>query len=354
MTSGNTPAQSVAAPLVLAFADFAIRQGVDQTVIENVLGRKGSLKEDQQNVYSLTVFRNLLAVAKHHLKRSDIALLFAAQADYSEIALSGLIANASATMAEALDALNKYARLTIDTPFKGNSPLEFRQNEDADWIIDQRLLDQPLPELIEISFTFLITGPMAFLPRHHIEQVFLAYPEPDHSDAYRQIWRTRITFNAKQNALRLPKWVAKHPVQLQPEYARNILAAHADLEMQREKKFATFADELRHLMIPALKTGDVSIHWVAGQLGVSRQTIYRRLKKENQTFEGVLDSLRRRVALDQLAEQSRTVSEIAFELGFADASSFSRAFRRWTGMFPTAYRAQHLNGPFCADDKSEE
>jgi len=88
---------------------------------------------------------------------------------------------------------------------------------------------------------------------------------------------------------------------------------------------------------PLLASGDIAIDSVARALGLSRQTLYRRLKAEGTTFEQVLDGLRRRLAL-RFIEEGMAVKEAAWRLGFSDPAAFSRAFKRWTGRSPGATR----------------
>ena len=89
---------------------------------------------------------------------------------------------------------------------------------------------------------------------------------------------------------------------------------------------------------PLLASGDIGIESVARALGLSRQTLYRRLKAEGATFEQVLDGLRRRLALRFIEEQGMAVKEATWRLGFSDPAAFSRAFKRWTGRSPGATR----------------
>jgi AraC-like DNA-binding protein len=85
-----------------------------------------------------------------------------------------------------------------------------------------------------------------------------------------------------------------------------------------------------------LETGEARIERVASDLGLSRQTLYRRLKDDGVTFEELLDKLRHRLALRYLREDKMSVKAASYRLGFADPASFSRAFKRWTGASPRA------------------
>jgi AraC-like DNA-binding protein len=99
----------------------------------------------------------------------------------------------------------------------------------------------------------------------------------------------------------------------------------------------SFRREVERRVEPMLASGDVGIDRVARELGLSRQTLYRRLKAEGVTFEQLLDGLRRRLAL-RLMREGLSVKEAAYRLGFSDPAAFSRAFKRWTGSSPSGMR----------------
>ena len=80
--------------------------------------------------------------------------------------------------------------------------------------------------------------------------------------------------------------------------------------------------------------GDANIDRVAWDMGLSRQTLYRRLKAEGVTFEQLLDEFRHRLALKLLRDQHMAVKQASWRLGFSDPAAFSRAFKRWTGTSP--------------------
>jgi AraC-like DNA-binding protein len=88
-----------------------------------------------------------------------------------------------------------------------------------------------------------------------------------------------------------------------------------------------------------LETGEARVDRVASDLGLSRQTLYRRLKEEGVTFEELLDKLRHRLALRYLQRERISVKATSYRLGFSDPAAFSRAFKRWTGNSPRAAMA---------------
>ncbi|MGZ8349625.1 MAG: helix-turn-helix transcriptional regulator [Allosphingosinicella sp.] len=106
-------------------------------------------------------------------------------------------------------------------------------------------------------------------------------------------------------------------------------------ERRPRPKPTPFRSEIERRIEPMLEEGDVGIDRIARELGLSRQTLYRRLKEEGTTFAALVDGVRRRVALRLVRERALSVKQIAYRLGFSDPAAFSRAFKRWTGSSPS-------------------
>jgi AraC-like DNA-binding protein len=111
-----------------------------------------------------------------------------------------------------------------------------------------------------------------------------------------------------------------------------------EMRKRRAGRHSVRRDVERHLD-PLLASGEARIDRVASAMGCSRQTLYRRLKAEELTFEQVLDGLRHRLALKLMRGGKLPVKEAAYRLGFSDPAAFSRAFKRWTGQSPAMFKA---------------
>jgi AraC-like DNA-binding protein len=90
--------------------------------------------------------------------------------------------------------------------------------------------------------------------------------------------------------------------------------------------------------VEALLPGNATIGPVASALHMSERTLQRKLDSEGASFSEIVDNVRERLARRWLADERRALSEIAFALGFSDLATFSRAFKRWTGKPPGAWR----------------
>jgi len=102
--------------------------------------------------------------------------------------------------------------------------------------------------------------------------------------------------------------------------------------------------QLRRLLLAGGR-GDAlltSIDALADALHMTPRTLRRRLEEEGTTFRALRDGCRMSIAIDRLHLEGAKVEDVAVQLGYADARSFSRAFRQWTGMAPSAYQAATL------------
>jgi len=77
---------------------------------------------------------------------------------------------------------------------------------------------------------------------------------------------------------------------------------------------------------------------IARKLGLSRRTLARRLSSEGLTFGGILQHLKSALAERHLADETLSISEFAWLLGYQDVNAFTHAFKRWTGRAPSSTR----------------
>lgn len=106
----------------------------------------------------------------------------------------------------------------------------------------------------------------------------------------------------------------------------------------RGLKSGDVAASVRLQLLDALDEGLPSEDQIAQTLHMSARTLQRRLKAENTTFGEVVQQTRLQLAQQLLASPDITATEVGLACGFADASAFTRAFRRWTGTTPSDYR----------------
>lgn len=249
-------------------------------------------------------------------------------------------AMAQPTLASALDTGLTFLSLMLE-----KLPAQLVHQQSLAEIV--LLEDDAEPRRAFTYFTYwmIVHGVACWLAGRRIPilAIELRCAEPDFTDDYRVMFsenlrferpRTRMIFSAdcldlpiKRSAEELKRFLAQAPA--------NILVKYRDPD--------SLASRIKHDLrqVPAA-------HWpeteaLAQQLCMSASTLRRRLAEEGQTYQGLKDSVRKELAITWLAEPSISFVEIAARLGFADASSFYKAFRKWSGSNPGHYRTLILN-----------
>jgi AraC-like DNA-binding protein len=100
-------------------------------------------------------------------------------------------------------------------------------------------------------------------------------------------------------------------------------------------------EEVQRLLRVELIRDTCTSDMVASLYAVSRRTLYRYLKAEGRTFRQVANAIHGEIACTLLAKTDLSVGQIAEVLNYSETSAFTRAFQRWSGQPPTAWRSSH-------------
>jgi AraC-like DNA-binding protein len=169
------------------------------------------------------------------------------------------------------------------------------------------------------------------------ERVELERPCPDNTNPWIRALRGPVQFGARRNAIHIGSDIAQAPL----ESANPDLAVMNDEIVRRylaENRQASIVDRVHSLLVESLPNGDPGQQAVADNLHMSLRSLQRRLAEEDTAYQQVLNDTRRELALAHVANARYSLSEIAYLVGFSDSSSFTRAFKRWTGESPSQYR----------------
>ena len=128
------------------------------------------------------------------------------------------------------------------------------------------------------------------------------------------------------------------PVVQSPQSLREYLAQAPANLLVRYRDAGTTTERIRRLLRRQLDRDDLSLDAIAALWAMAPQTLRRHLRDEGQGFQQIKDDLRRDAAIACLAQPELTLPEIAQRLGFSEASTFHRAFKKWTGVAPGEYR----------------
>ncbi|MEC9199073.1 MAG: AraC family transcriptional regulator ligand-binding domain-containing protein [Pseudomonadota bacterium] len=338
----------MAAGFVAAFLDYASEKGAPRGALLTASGLREEDLQDQDNRVPIASYQAMIGAGVAATQDTALLLRHTLDTKLETISIVGQIVHTSASLAHSIEQLNRYLRLMSETDaVAGQDRFELLQQNGEVWIVDHMPIggssEAPPYLALEASFARFISEFRRSFPDLTFElEMEVTYGPPPHVQDYPDLFRVPVRFNSTRNALRIdPVWLSADSA-FEPghQYAFGIFTRHADGLLQELERSDSIRAQIEGQILPDLHKGSLSMDKISRDLGMSRQTLYRRLKEEGVTFAEIHDSLRERMARDYLAARKVSVNETAYLLGFSEASSFVRAFKRWTGMTPSAFREE--------------
>lgn len=174
-------------------------------------------------------------------------------------------------------------------------------------------------------------------------EIWFDWPEPSYHAAYRERLPA-IRFDRPSNLLRFPnRYLELRPVLADPHASKQAIAL-----CERELALAGGIEQRTGLRVCAeLKPmmgegGYPGVDAIAARLHVSGRSLKRKLQAEGTSYRSLLEDVRQRDALELLRHTSLGLQDVAARLGYINPANFTRAFRRWTGETPSAYRGRAI------------
>lgn len=333
--------ETMAAGFAASFASYACAQGADRELMLSASGLTEDDLSDQDNRIPLPAYHALIASAMQQTGDTAMLLRHSLETELEMLSVVGQIVHTSESLRHSIEQLNRYVHLMFDISLPaGADRFELLKTDEGLWIVDHLILPDEQYLGTETSFARFISEFRRSFPDATFEiGLEVTYPPPPHVDHYPELFRIPVEFNAGRNALQLdPVWDTPE-TEYEPgnAYAFGIFVRHADDLLAKLQADTSIRSQIEAQILPKMHEGSISMDKVAQDIAMSRQTLYRRLKDEGITFAEIHDDLRKRMAIEYLQGQKVTVNETAYLVGFSEASSFVRAFKRWTGQSPTAY-----------------
>jgi AraC-like DNA-binding protein len=330
---------TVSAGFARGLFELALRKGAPRDALLAQAGLSAPELEQMEARLPFDAYVALMRAAKALTGDPALALHYGEQVNIAEVSIAGLVGQASPTLLESWAQLNRFVPLVVETENAGGGErFPVVRDRHGLWLTDARLHPNAFPELTESALAQLACGPRRYGAPPFVRAVRVTHADPGYAGEYERIFQAPVTFGADRNGLLLDEAVVTRRFKVLPPYAAEVLAGHADSLLARLDGARSTRGQVEAILAPLLDRGEPRMEAVAAQLGVSRQTLFRRLKSEGATFEAVLDDLRLKLALRHLCEGGLSVNATAFRLGFSDPAAFSRAFKRWTGKSPSQAR----------------
>jgi AraC-like DNA-binding protein len=192
---------------------------------------------------------------------------------------------------------------------------------------------------IERSMSSMATWGRALTGHHFpLTETSFTFSAPHYAESFIPIFGHNITFNASANTLKFDSKLLGLPVLSSNNLLKAIIEDKARDILKEIDHHVSITTKVKGLIQEAL-TADrlLSIKQVSDQLAMSRQTLFRALKKEGTNYKTLCEDARKQQALSLLESGERNMTTLSLCLGYKDSSSFYKAFNRWFGMPPKAY-----------------
>jgi AraC-like DNA-binding protein len=286
----------------------------------------------------LTTIQQFLDAADLAGRESSLGLALASAVPRGTYAWIEFIARLSATLKDGMNAVGRYYRLLN----KGAEISYFERGERAG--IEIRVAgreDGWGRHLNEYTIALFDRVTRELMPEWRPTRVWFSHPAPDWAAIQALAERFGVTpvFGEPTCGFEGPLELALAPLRTGDLTLQRLLESQAAEALAQRQPLDGLASRVRDLLGNRLGQADVGVEAIARELGLTARTLQRRLKEEGRSFQDLLDGAREQFAKGYLSRHTFGVSEVAYLLGYTKLRAFDRAFRRWTGKTPTAWRA---------------
>ncbi len=313
-------------------------RGIDPVEALRSAGLDMALFDDPENMVSFAAIGRLMKLCVARTQCPHFGLLIGRRSGLSTL---GIIGHLSQQMPDVGSALRSLI-LHLQIHDRGAAPNLSVEPDVAvlSYLIYQRGVEgtsQIYDCAIAIIFNILrdLCGP-TWRPT----EVSFSHRQPSDTKPYRQFFQAPLRFDREQTALVFPaKWLDCAVAGADPVRREQLEQQIAALENLDSRDLVS---QLRSVLRTLLITHRSSLEQVAQLFSMHRRTLNRRLKAQNYTFHELVNEVRYEIARQLLEDTQMPMSQIAVTLDYSDASAFTRAFRRWSGTTPAAWRARTL------------
>ena len=174
------------------------------------------------------------------------------------------------------------------------------------------------------------------------QSVWLPHSAPEDPKVlaqYQTLFDCEVLFDQPVSGILISNEFLDRPIPQADENLLHTLLEHATLMMAEMDQHQLVSVQVKNLLRLMLKEQVPSSTLIAEKLGMSSRTLQRKLDDEGTHYKKLLNELRLELALHYIKNTKMSLDEIAYQLGYAEARSFYRAFKQWTGETAGSYRA---------------
>lgn len=306
-------------------AAFCAEVGLDPAALEDPLRRL------DYGQYARIVAHALSVTGDPHL-----GLHVGARTPDTALTVLGHLAIACKTLREAERLLEQYGSLVLE-----DAEFGLHVDDRVATFFYRPSSSSQTDRIYATEYLFAVIYRVAsrFTPTPTVYEIRFSYDEPWDLTAYEQVFRCPVHFGTERDEIRFDPKMLDVPQRHGDEVVVELLKPRADELLSALHAPSALPSRVRDFIRTARQPSKLDAPQVAAALGMAERTLRRHLRRSGTTIRDLIESTLRDMACSALKESHVPIKEVAHRLGFSGASTFHRAFKRWTGLTPSEYRA---------------
>ncbi|MBK0327919.1 AraC family transcriptional regulator [Rhodobacteraceae bacterium F11138] len=285
-----------------------------------------------------TAYLDLIGwISSDQTERIRLVTSYAETLKLDDLGALGLAVKTAPTLRGALRRMERYFRVLTETAV-------YRLDETqqpARLVIEGRTATHPALEFRNECALAGVVRNIHRMLRGTPQPASVSFRHPCRTDlvSYEALFGCPVIFNAAEDAITLPRQTLDLPNLLGDRALCDFFTAHLDDALATTEPQNSLGSIVFHRLSSSLNGGVPQASDLATDLGMSERTFFRNLAEEGTTFRDEIQKAQETLARDLLMNSKCSVAEVAFMTGFAEQSTFGRAFKRWSGLTPAKFRA---------------
>ncbi len=294
--------------------------------------------DDVHAFLPLSHYHRAVLAAIEHTGDPALGLHMGERSSMGSFDVLGHLSEQSGSLREALEVGVRYARIVSDGP-------RLELYEDAETATLRLQLSCWEDPTVQLCAEFATVSLLGVIRRFvgdgaQVQRVLFPYAAPAHRHEYTRIFGGREHFTQPFTGIEFDRqWLERTQFSRSTEL-RALLQSRAELLLAKVDRDAPAALRVQRWLASRDTRTRPTMDAIARDLGMSVRSLRRHLRNEDAAFTELVDDALALRAKRMLADPRWSIQETAYAMGFATASAFSRAFKRWTGVAPSAFRTE--------------
>ncbi|MGE0449037.1 MAG: AraC family transcriptional regulator [Vicinamibacterales bacterium] len=332
---------TLATSLVIDFLGFLERQGHPLADVCRAASIDPAVLNEPSSRIPASCMERLWRVAEQLTGDPDVGLHSAESYNPGALSIVGYVILSCRTAREALDRLTRYAPLLneglrVDLVDAGGTTVcRFGAVDTLDSFLHRapRQVMETLAAGIVVTLARLATAPLA------ASEVRFRHVAPASTAEHQRIFGTTVRFAQLDDAVVYESERLDAPLISADPALLEVFEGDARRKLDALADRCGISGRVLALLGARMKGTVPPLADVASELAMSERSIQRSLNEEQTSYRQLVDDVRKSLAMEHLSRPETSATDVAFLLGFSEPGAFTRAFRRWTGVAPTEFRA---------------